>query len=422
MERTKLGLSKDKMYKALGEGERTSKKVASIRMSDGSTFKRKNANQYGAAEGGNDYTEKRSNRSDRFDLGGTADSSNTGANMGGTMGSSIMKHGGGLKVNLGSGEMDLEDAIKMYEDKIKSQGRVTNERDENMLKQLKNMRGKMKDGGATKSDYSNIFKEVEDFGNQQYYIRKWGKVGTDKHNNIELLAVAKITDLEDYMSEDELPKDGNFELRFSLVPIEKYISKKHKESANDENVSMGNNTIVNIENYMGGLNYEPQNKEFFKTVNDAKKYLLSKEFNDKISAEGMMSGFILDKKYNRAGQTNWDYLGYMTGERERFAQGGLADVPESFPSNDAVSYKTGGEVGDAFSSDIYSIGDKILYGWNGKYYKQGKINARVDENNYSIITENGKKITLNRKDIDLAPSEFAQGGSTKGFEYTIGGL
>ena len=96
MERTKLGLSKDKMYKALGDGERTSKKVASIRMSDGSTFKRKNANQYGTAEGGNDYTEKRSNRTDRFDLGGTADSSNSGANMGGTMGSSVMKHGGSV--------------------------------------------------------------------------------------------------------------------------------------------------------------------------------------------------------------------------------------------------------------------------------------------------------------------------------------
>jgi hypothetical protein len=97
MERTKLGLSKDKMYKALGEGERTSKKVASIRMSDGSTFKRKNANQYGTAEGGNDYTEKRSNRSDRFDLGGTADSAeNGGANIGGTLGSSMMKRGGGL--------------------------------------------------------------------------------------------------------------------------------------------------------------------------------------------------------------------------------------------------------------------------------------------------------------------------------------
>ena len=59
--------------------------------------------------------------------------------------------GGSIKVNLGSGEMDLEDAIKMYENKIKSQGRVTNERDENMLKQLKSMRPKMAKGGKTKS-------------------------------------------------------------------------------------------------------------------------------------------------------------------------------------------------------------------------------------------------------------------------------
>ena len=63
----------------------------------------------------------------------------------------MMAKGGSIKVNLGSGEMDLEDAIKMYENKIKSQGRVTNERDENMLKQLKSMRPKMAKGGKTKS-------------------------------------------------------------------------------------------------------------------------------------------------------------------------------------------------------------------------------------------------------------------------------
>ena len=131
MERTKLGLSKDKMYKALGEGERTSKKVASIRMSDGSTFKRKNANQYGTAEGGNDYTEKRSNRTDRFDLGGTADSSNTGANMGGTMGSSIMKKGGkliGKQRNLDlnkNGKLDSED-FKMIRGNKKANGGLAN--------------------------------------------------------------------------------------------------------------------------------------------------------------------------------------------------------------------------------------------------------------------------------------------------------
>lgn len=177
-------------------------------------------------------------------------------------------------------------------------------------------------GSAVKGAYSDTFKQIEDFGNEQYYIRKWGKVSTEKHDNMELLAVAKITDLEDYMPEDELPEEGNFQLSMSLVPIEKYIAKKHKESANDEGSSMGSNTIINVDNYMGGLNYDPQEKVFFKTFEGAEKYLLSKELNDKISAQGMMSGFILDNRYNRAGQTNWDYLAYMTGERERFAEGG----------------------------------------------------------------------------------------------------
>jgi azurin len=56
----------DKLYKAIGSGERTSKKFATIKMTDGSSFKRRNANQYGEAEGGNDYTEKRVNRTDKY--------------------------------------------------------------------------------------------------------------------------------------------------------------------------------------------------------------------------------------------------------------------------------------------------------------------------------------------------------------------
>jgi len=170
--------------------------------------------------------------------------------------------------------------------------------------------------------YNEKFEEVADFGYEQYYIRKWGKVSTDKKDNVELLAVATITDLEEYISESELPKEGNFQLDITLVPTEKHISKKHKSNANDDSVSMGENTIVNVVNYMGGLNYQPQEKVFFKTFDEAHKYLMSKELNDKISAQGMMSGFILDKAYNRIGQKNWDYLAYMMGEIEMFAKGG----------------------------------------------------------------------------------------------------
>lgn len=98
--RSKLALKDDKNLKAMGVGERTSKKVATIRKADGTSFKRRNANQFGATDGGNEYTEKRVNRTDRFDTGGTADSSeNGGANVGGTLASSMMKRGGGVKDN-----------------------------------------------------------------------------------------------------------------------------------------------------------------------------------------------------------------------------------------------------------------------------------------------------------------------------------
>jgi hypothetical protein len=58
----------DKLYTAIGAGERTSKKFATIRMSDGSSFKRKNANKYypDGVPGGEDYTEKRVNRTDKY--------------------------------------------------------------------------------------------------------------------------------------------------------------------------------------------------------------------------------------------------------------------------------------------------------------------------------------------------------------------
>lgn len=60
-------------------------------------------------------------------------------------------------VNLGTGNMPLEDAIKMYEDKIKAQGRVTNERDEDILKQLKAMRNKMAHGGGVEDVSKSLY-------------------------------------------------------------------------------------------------------------------------------------------------------------------------------------------------------------------------------------------------------------------------
>lgn len=55
----------DSMYRATKPGMRKSKKFAKIEMKDGSSFRRRNANQYGDADGGKAYTENRRNRTDR---------------------------------------------------------------------------------------------------------------------------------------------------------------------------------------------------------------------------------------------------------------------------------------------------------------------------------------------------------------------
>ena len=168
--------------------------------------------------------------------------------------------------------------------------------------------------------YGDKFVEVSDTGDTQFYIRHFGHVGTEKNPRIELVVVAEIQDLENAVSADELPEEGNFQLSINLVPYEKYLSPKIKESATED--SSSDNVLVDVVEYMGGLNYQPQEKVFFKTAKAAEKYLHSKEFNDRIGAEGMLSGFIMDKHYNRIGQTNWEYLAYMTGESSKFEKGG----------------------------------------------------------------------------------------------------
>jgi mannosyltransferase OCH1-like enzyme len=81
MERSQTAKKFDKLYKAIGSGERTSKKFATISMTDGTKFKRRNANQYGDAQGGLDYTETRVNRTDKYTKDGKV-MAKDGANIG----------------------------------------------------------------------------------------------------------------------------------------------------------------------------------------------------------------------------------------------------------------------------------------------------------------------------------------------------
>jgi hypothetical protein len=294
--RSKRAKKADSNLKAMGKGERTSKKVSTIRTADGSSFRRKNANQYGAAEGGNDYTEKRVNRTDSFETGGTADSAeNGGANVGGTLGSSMMKRGGSTTKN------------KFYLFNAKN-GVIT-----------------------IKSKFQN----VDDLG--EYIIKNVDKSIVDNtiYGNIRF-----------------------YEIKGTKNNIIGWISAQDNESETD----------------------------------------VLKRLKAKYS-------FQKDKKMANGG--------------------GLANVPESFPETDAMSYKKGGGVEDVSKSlyveKIYDNNGNIMgytvkdkFNVSGKYTLSSK-KERAEENRQYLI-DNPSKLAYYRK------NEYKNGGSTKGFEYSIGGL
>jgi hypothetical protein len=260
--RSKRAKSADSNFKAMGKGERTSKKVSTIRTASGTSFRRKNANQYGAAEGGNDYTEKRVNRTDSFETGGTADSAeNGGANVGGTLGSSMMKRGGAI----------YSTTMKTPEGNI-----------------------------VGKIVYNDLYKTYQ----------------------------------------------------------------------------------VNIDGSIYGE---------FKTKKEAMEDLKNAGFGK------MANG------------------------------GGLANVPESFPETDAMSYKKGGstrvvnEYRLAFRNDkgkiIYRDSEGVSV---GDAYNVGKWREGIENDGFKFIPTLTKVIEANK--YEYKTNEMAQGGSTKGFEYSIGGL
>jgi len=326
--------------------------------------------------------------------------------------------------------------------------------------------GMMAKGG--KVGYTDTFEEVyDDGGMQSYYIRKWGNVMVgieaiasmfevdENQKEIELVAVANIKDLAEYVSEDELPKSGNFNLSITLVPLAKFMSKKMLKAANDENSSISDNSEVNVDNYMGGLNYSPEEKNNFPTLEAAVKYLHSKKLNDRISADAKMAGYILDRNYNRAGQSNYDYLDYMTGITERFEDGGMMkkggvarskkvtyvpqDEIESISTWNGVSFE-GDDIldgayikgknrkfakGGTTSSFMFEIGDKVMVDDSGyvksfsgfDISKPATIIKRSKTKSggktvvfYEIETANGERPFNSVRESKLSKAMLAKGG------------
>ena len=381
MERTKLGLSKDKMYKALGEGERTSKKVASIRMSDGSTFKRKNANQYGTAEGGNDYTEKRSNRTDRFDLGGTADSSNTGANMGGTMGSSIMKDGGAtLK--------DAKGESQKFELKV--------------LKQLSGF-----NGGRAKSGI------LEGLGLSNYQFNKYAS----KQDNDKLEKTLK------HLIKNKFVEEGGVGYKITQSGANHLRTFNHGSYGNGGGLSdLPENPNNDAISYKRGGHVSKGELVWKKLSSSDKINFLYKNFTPQITPRSQE--ILVGKAFNFLPKNVKIKMESEYANVEEYANGGgLANTPESFPSNDAVSYKTGGRIKKITEWSISTNNEDEHFDnykdakdfWNnldkkeketGQFFKKSYINGEEDD----VEILDGKL------------SGYANGGTTKGFEYTIGGL
>jgi hypothetical protein len=604
MERTKLGLSRDKMYKALGEGERTSKKVSSIRLSDGTSFKRRNANQHGTAEGGNDYTEKRSNRSDRFDLGGTADSSNTGANMGGTMGSSIMKTGGKIKGFRFSGRIkeltdklsreNKDDVVRVvvnyYYDNnkeetlnnLKELGVIYSRKNDNEtarnIAEIQSIfalhKSQMKTGGeigdnfmvtlATldidmprfqrylksknikfKKNYSEIkgfnSAEVDYFGTynslksmidkywamdsdkeeKKEYYDLIEKMKTNKKNNGGGTGVSSQTGFTQGTNAELLMnKDYLAYKKGGKVEDKKIVKIKNLEVLNEDFGKMTYNEALEKVKKLGGNWRLPSLEDFFNNsdgsgLNQNRRKLTSIAVNE---SGDIGKCWAMDKEVNKGKEARYLYIGKdgmstaenknkkhtllivrNTTAKDKMANGGLADVPESFPSNDAVSYKTGGAANgykltlknwdaDVFEDDynegegeqVNSFSEKVNKSFASgeellKYISKNVLYKDVKKEYYSIMDDDGRivtsilvdennsaaseneiekwkkgdkklysasynfYITLTQEKTPSADelskllgisvykkggrlSKYANGGSTKSFEYTIGGL
>jgi hypothetical protein len=106
----------DKNLSAMGAGERESKKVATIYKKDGTSFKRKNANQFypDGVPGGLEYTEKRPNRTDKGDWykdGGKAPEMKKG---GKTIENSYSKKADKNLSAMGAGERESKKVATIY--------------------------------------------------------------------------------------------------------------------------------------------------------------------------------------------------------------------------------------------------------------------------------------------------------------------
>ena len=98
--------------------------------------------------------------------------------------------------------------------------------------------------------------------------------------------------------------------------------------------------------------------------------------------------------------------------------GGLANVPESFPETDAMSYAEGGGVDEL---KWVKRGDMYFANGKNKYDIVKGLNSYTLNVNGKAKSKGGLNV-MKSVAIDLEKGKMEMGGLTKGFEYTIGGL
>jgi len=491
MRKLNFGEDADGRYKALGVGERTSKKVSRIKMTDGSSFKRRNANQYGDAEGGNEYVETRSNRSDSFDLGGTADSADNGANVGGTLGSSMMKRGGISDKK----DKFIIDQIS-YVISLKSIAEKKNTIKNSLLPNI--------------ADYNldEMTKKITK-GNLEYALQQ------KSISNVNKVLKTSINALKN----DKMKTGGGVNNEEINLLLNGYFSAVlfaetdlDTEESLDANYSMSDFDKETVESTKKMLStFYSKNK---KAIEDSGLDLITIGMDIWYTRAGHGAGFFdhsldsdVEEKLTKGAKALGEYptvetydgkISIRGGRVFKGNGGGLANVPESFPETDAMSYGEGGgtkgykltlkswdadvyeddynegegknvnsfneKVNKSFSSGeelLKYISDFVLYHPLKKedysIMDDGRIvtSVLVDEDNSSASAreveewKNGNKklysanynfyVTLTQEKTPSADelskllgisvykkggrlSKYANGGSTKGFEYSIGGL
>lgn len=155
------------------------------------------------------------------------------------------------------------------------------------------------------------FTEIADYGDRKYFIRDFNYVfindDGEEEKEIPLVLVAQIMDYYDAAGEDRFEKEP-YGITIDILPTMEYIDKKHIKAA-AKGVPAEDVTYVDIVGYMGGIPIisELLNKSF-EEMEDAEKYLLSKELNNHLNALSAMIGFYLDGAINRIGDTRWSRL------------------------------------------------------------------------------------------------------------------